>query len=56
MPWLYHPFLMLIAKSTDSQLVNQVEFVKAEGAMLRRRINKQIRLSPKEKRLLVKLG
>jgi putative transposase len=56
MAWLFQPFLMLLAKSTDSQLARQVEFLHAENQMLRRRLTKRVRLTPDEKRLLVKLG
>jgi hypothetical protein len=41
MTWLYHPLLLLIARSTDSQLAKQVEFLKAENQMLRRRLTKR---------------
>jgi hypothetical protein len=42
--------------SADSQLARQVEFLHAQNRMLRRRLTKQVRLSPDEKALLVKLG
>jgi putative transposase len=56
MAWLFQPLLMLLARSTDSQLARQVEFLHAENQMLRRRLPKSVRLSLDEKRLLVKLG
>src|SRR3954469_15505039 len=56
MPWLFQPLLMLLARSTDSQLARQVEFLHAENQMLRRRVTKRVRLSGQEKALLVKLG
>src|SRR5215213_3217786 len=56
MAWLFQPLLMLLARSTDSQLARQVEFLHAENQMLRRRLQKRVRLTPDEKRLLVKLG
>jgi putative transposase len=55
MAWLFQPLLMLLARSTDSQLARQVEFLHAENQMLRRRLPKCVRLSLDEKRLLVKL-
>src|SRR5687767_8514610 len=56
MKWLLHPLLLLIARSTDSELAKQVEYLKAENRMLRRRIKKRVFLKEDEKRLLVKLG
>jgi hypothetical protein len=54
--WLFHPLLLLIAKSTDSELARQVEYLKAENQILRKRVTKQLRLDEAEKRRLVKLG
>jgi putative transposase len=55
MPWLYQPLLMLIARSCDSELARQVEFLKVQNEMLRRRV-KRVRLDAEERRLLVRLG
>ena len=56
MAWLFQPLLMLLARSTDSQLARQVEFLHAQNQMLRRRLTKRVRLSADEKRTLVTLG
>jgi putative transposase len=56
MAWLYHPLLLLIARSTHCELAHQLEFLKAENAMLRRRLPRRLVLTEPEKRLLVKLG
>jgi putative transposase len=56
MAWLFQPLLMLLARSTEGELAQQVGFLKAENGMLRRRVTKQVRLTRDEKRLLVKLG
>jgi putative transposase len=56
MKWLFQPLLMLIANSTQSELAKQVEFLKAENEMLRRRLPRCIRLNEEEKRLIVRLG
>ena len=48
--------LLLIAKSTESELARHVEYLKAENLILRKRIDKRLFLSVAEKRLLVKLG
>ena len=56
MNWLFQPLLILIAKSTESQLARQVEYLKAENTILRKRLPKCVMLTEDEKRLLVKLG
>jgi cell shape-determining protein MreC len=56
MKWLFHPLLLLIATSTESELAKQVEYLKAENQILRKRIHKRLFLKEEEKRLLVKLG
>src|SRR3954452_24171183 len=56
MRWLFQPLLLLIAKSTESQLAAQVEFLKAENRLLRKRLPKTIPLFEWERMLLVRLG
>jgi putative transposase len=56
MRWLYHPLLVLIARSTDSELAKHVEFLKAENQMLRRRLPKMVRPTDAEWALLLRLG
>ncbi len=56
MAWLFHPLLLLIANSTSSELAAQVQFLKAENALLRARLGQRVRLTDDEKRLLVQLG
>ena len=56
MVWLFQPLLQLIARSTDSEMARQLEFLKAENAMLRKRLGRSVRLTDEEKSLLVKLG
>ena len=54
---IFQPLLFLLAKSTHHELAKQVEWLKAENQMLRRRVPKQpIFLSDKEKARLVKIG
>src|SRR5262245_58953765 len=56
MRWLYHPLLTLIARSTNSELAKQVEFLKAENQMLRRRLTRKVYLTAGEWDLLLRLG
>jgi len=56
MRWLFHPLLLLLANSSDSQLAKQVEYLKAENAMLRKRLPKWLQTTAEERALLVKLG
>jgi len=56
MRWLFHPLLLLLANSSDSQLAKQVEYLKAENAMLRKRLPKWLQTTAQERALLVKLG
>jgi putative transposase len=48
--------LLFVARSTESELAKQVEFLKAEKHMLRKCLPKRVRLTSDEKKLLVKLG
>ena len=56
MVWLFQPLLNLISRSTDSELARQVEFLKAENTILRKRLGRSAVLTSEEKSLLVKLG
>ena len=56
MRWLYHPLLLLIARSTDSQMAAHLEFLKAENEMLRRRLPKKLNPSKEEWEILLSIG
>jgi len=54
---LFQPLLFLLARSTEHELRRQIEFLKAENEMLRKRVPKQrIFLSKCERERLIKLG
>jgi hypothetical protein len=40
MRWLYQPWLLLLASSTDSDLAKQVEYLRAENQILRAKLGK----------------
>ena len=46
----YQPLLFMLAGSTEDQLIRQIEFLKAENEMLRKRVpKKRIFLEPAER-------
>ena len=53
---LFHPFLALIASSTDRALARYIEYLKAENKILRARIPGQVHTKPAERKQLLKLG
>ncbi|MEQ9379879.1 MAG: helix-turn-helix domain-containing protein [Pirellulales bacterium] len=57
MTQLFQPLLFLLARSTADQLQRQIEFLKAENELLRRRVPRQrIFLKREERSRLLKLG
>jgi putative transposase len=48
MKWLFQPLLLLVARSTESELAKQVEFLKAENQILRKRLPRCLFLSLNE--------
>ncbi|QDU44573.1 Integrase core domain protein [Symmachiella dynata] len=54
---VFQPLLFLLARCTRNELIRQVEWLKAENEMLRKRVDKKrIFLEPEEKARLMKLG
>ena len=56
MPRLIQPLLFLLARCTRNDLIRQVEWLKVENELLRKRIDKRIFLKPEERQRLMKLG
>ncbi len=53
---LLHPLLFLVAQATEKELVQMVEYLKAENRVLRSKLPKRIEVTPAERSKLVKLG
>ncbi|MEX0725748.1 MAG: integrase core domain-containing protein [Planctomycetaceae bacterium] len=54
---LFQPLLFLFAKCTKNELIRQLEFLKAENEILRKRVpQKRIHLNAEERSRLLKLG
>jgi putative transposase len=51
-----HPLLLLIARFTDKQLAQLVEYLLAENRCLRSKLPKRIEVTPAERAKLIKLG
>ena len=57
MGWCVQPLLFYLARCTRNKLIQQIEFLKAENEMLRKRVPKhRIWLKPDEKARLLKLA
>src|ERR671920_750908 len=53
----YQPLLFVLARCSRNQLIRQIEFLKAENEMLRKRVPKRhIHLKPEERQRLLKLA
>ena len=51
-----HPLLLLLARATEKELVQMIEYLKAENRILRSKLPKQIDVTPAERERLLKLG
>jgi putative transposase len=51
-----HPLLLLLARASEKELVQTVEYLKAENRILRRKLPRQIEVTPAERLKLIKLG
>jgi putative transposase len=51
-----HPLLMLLAHATEKELVQIIEYLKAENRILRNKLPKRIEVTPAERSRLLELG
>ena len=51
-----HPLLMLLARATEKELVQIIEYLKAENRILRNKLPKRIEVTPAERARLLELG
>jgi putative transposase len=51
-----HHLLMLLARATEKELVQIIEYLKAENRILRSKLPHRIETTPAERALLLKLG
>lgn len=50
---LFHPFLALIASSSDRELARYIEYLKEENKILRARIPGQVHTKPAERTCII---
>jgi putative transposase len=51
-----HPLLLLVARATEKDLVQMVEYLKVENRILRNKLPKRIEVTPAERAKLIQLG
>lgn len=51
-----HPLLLLLARATERELVQIIEYLKTENRTLRSKLPKHIQVTPAERAKLLKLG
>ena len=56
MPWFFDPLLKHLVRSSEQELVAQIQFLKAENRMLRARLPKSVTLTRAERQRLMRLG
>src|SRR5262245_19046968 len=56
MPRFIQPRLLLLARLTDRQLAAVVQYLKAENEIIRARLPKRTKVTPREKQRLLKFG
>jgi len=53
---MMHSFFLVLTQTTHDQLINQVQYYKNENEIMRRKLPKQITITPAERRRLLKFG
>jgi len=53
---LFHPFFILVAHLVNSQLVEQIQYLKVENQILRSKLGKRVILTPDERTRLIRFG
>ena len=53
---VFQEFLVLIGKMVHSRLIKEMEYLKVENQIMRKKLNKYIRLTPTERRRILKFG
>jgi putative transposase len=53
---IFQELLLLIGKMVHSQLVRQIEYLKVENQILRKKVGKRIKITPSERRRLIKFA
>jgi len=54
--WIFQEFLFLLGHLVHSQLIRQIEYLKVENQILRKKVKGRISVNPNEKRRLLKYG
>ncbi len=53
---LFHPFFMMLATIVNSELQEQIKYLKVENRILRSKLGKRVKLTPDERSRLVRFG
>jgi putative transposase len=53
---IFHPLLLLLARSTDKEMARMLDYLKTESRILRSKLPKRVACTPAERARLVKVG
>ena len=53
---ILQPLFFLLAKATNHELARQLQFLRLENQLLRKKLPKRVSVTASERRLLIKLG
>jgi putative transposase len=54
--FLFHPFFMMLAAIVNTELQEQIKYLKVENRILRSKLGKRVKLTPDERSRLVRFG